>query len=200
VGAGKSGFRLLGDRPSTVEADPLGFARVAESLAALIVDSNDATPFTLGIEAGWGMGKTSLMRRIQAELESASPKHKSEPVVTAIEFNPWTTREGNTLEGLMKAVLNEVRGPLERLVNDETLKKTLRIATRVALALRSVSRSLGAVRCRGGAQSLACPAPAGPRRCERACSRAIPESDCPASASGNPPLNRWGDPVQDAGG
>ena len=125
-------FCLLGDRPSTAESDdPLGFAKAAESLANLILESNEATPFTLGIQAGWGMGKTSLMRRIASELEARG----GDGVVTTVEFNPWTTSNGNTLEGLMKAVLNEVQGPLEKLLNDEKVKKRLRVATRVAFAL-----------------------------------------------------------------
>ena len=82
-----------------------------------------------------GMGKTFLMRRLRLEVERAGAEQLGSEVVTTIEFNPWTTREGNVLEGLMKTVLDEVRGPLERVLESETLKRRLRLAGRVALSL-----------------------------------------------------------------
>ena len=59
----ESGFALLGDHPETGPDDALGFDRVAEQLADMLLASEAVGPFTLGIEAGWGMGKSSLMRR-----------------------------------------------------------------------------------------------------------------------------------------
>lgn len=130
-----TGCQLLSDRPASREPDPLGFGEVAKSLANLILSSHQATPFTLGIQAGWGMGKTSLMRRLREEVKCAGDTRLGEGVVTTIEFNPWSTREGNVLEGLMKSVLNQVRGPLEKALDDENLKKQVRLAGRVALSL-----------------------------------------------------------------
>lgn len=50
-------FTLLGDRPETRAGDALGFDAVASKLASVILASHSSAPFTLGIEAGWGMGK-----------------------------------------------------------------------------------------------------------------------------------------------
>jgi hypothetical protein len=44
---------------------------MADELADLILASAPSTPFTLGIEASWGVGKSSLMRRIEQRMKAA---------------------------------------------------------------------------------------------------------------------------------
>ena len=65
-----SRFFLLNDLPvlGTDGDDILGTHEAAASLAGLIGASRESTPFTLAIDAAWGMGKSSLMLQIQAEL------------------------------------------------------------------------------------------------------------------------------------
>ena len=92
---------LLGDSPHEGESDPLGFSVLAEELALLILSSRRATPFTLGIEASWGMGKSTLMGRLQARIDD-------EPGVTTVPFNAWTADGNGVLEGLLKTVLNKM--------------------------------------------------------------------------------------------
>ena len=94
-------FSLLGDRPSASGEDPLGFDKVAADLADMVLASRGATPFTLGIEAEWGMGKSSLMGRLQGCLEQ-------EPGVETLWFNAWTAGEGDVLEGLIRSVLEHM--------------------------------------------------------------------------------------------
>lgn len=114
-------FFLLGDQPALDGEDPLGFDEVAEKLATLILDSHESTPFTLGIEGAWGMGKSTLMGRLRARL-------KKEPNVEAILFNAWTADESGVLEGLMKAVLNKMDpNVLRRSLRDEKLLRGLRL-------------------------------------------------------------------------
>ena len=74
---------LLGDSPYAGDSDPLGFSNLAEDLAQLILGSRGATPFTLGVEASWGMGKSTLMGRLYARLEH-------EDAVKPVWFNAWT--------------------------------------------------------------------------------------------------------------
>jgi CheY-like chemotaxis protein len=102
-GASDREFKLLGDHPHVGLDDPLGFDRAAEDLAALILDSRRSTPFTLGIEATWGMGKSSLMGALQSRLEDESS-------VSSIQFNAWTAEEGKVLEAFVKTVLEKI-GP-----------------------------------------------------------------------------------------
>jgi predicted KAP-like P-loop ATPase len=89
-------FTLLGDQPHSGEEDPLGFHELAESLAQLILASRRSTPFTLGIEAGWGMGKSTLMARLRERLAREGETAK----VTTIEFNAWTADETGVPGGL----------------------------------------------------------------------------------------------------
>jgi CheY-like chemotaxis protein len=118
-------YALLGDQPNVVEADPLGFDQIARGLGDLVLASRDSTPFTLGIEGDWGMGKSSLMQRLETRLHA-------EDDVETVWFNAWTAREGDVLEGLIKSVLERMDpSMLRRAARDERLMSGLRVATRV---------------------------------------------------------------------
>ncbi|MER7925204.1 P-loop NTPase fold protein [Streptomyces sp. NPDC096057] len=92
-------FSLLSDEPvSAAEGDLLGAGTAARQLAALIHDSRAATPFTLAVDAGWGMGKSSLMSLVRAELEPRDD-------VRTVWYNAWSATGADVLEGLIKTVL-----------------------------------------------------------------------------------------------
>ena len=132
-------YRLLGDQVFSGGEDHLGHDQAAGMLARRILDSVNSTPFTVGITADWGMGKTSLMQRLRSELTNAS--HRDDTVqVTALEFNPWTAHEGEILEGLLKTVLDEVdSGLISRARRDTRLKRRARVATTAAATLVPLS-------------------------------------------------------------
>lgn len=122
-------FRLLGDQPHIAAQDPLGFDRMARDLAKLIFASAPSTPFTLGIEASWGVDKSSLMRRIQGEVDA-------DPNVSTVWFNAWTAQEGEVLEGLIKSVLDQMDpNALRRALRSKRVGKGLRIAGRAVAGL-----------------------------------------------------------------
>jgi CheY-like chemotaxis protein len=122
-------FRLLGDRPHVDPQDPLGFDRMARDLAQLIFASVPSTPFTLGIEASWGVGKSSLMRRIEERVGT-------DPNVSTVWFNAWTAQEGEVLEGLIKSVLDQMDpNALRRALRSKRVGKGLRIAGRAVAGL-----------------------------------------------------------------
>jgi hypothetical protein len=117
------GFSLLNDEPirggtavgvSTQEAvaeDLLGTGLVAERLAGLIMDSRRAAPFTIAVDGGWGMGKSSLMHRLDAALAGRDG-------VETVWFNAWTSHGRDVLEGLLKSVLGRFdRSVLRRVLN-----------------------------------------------------------------------------------
>ncbi|MET7739816.1 P-loop NTPase fold protein [Streptomyces sp. NPDC005385] len=92
-------FSLLNDEPVTGPGDDLlGAGRAARELARLLHGSRAATPFTLAVDAGWGMGKSSLMRLVDAELRARQGVH-------TVWYNAWTSTGADALEGLIKSVL-----------------------------------------------------------------------------------------------
>jgi hypothetical protein len=95
-------FTLLDDQPYEKADDPLDFQRIAHELADLIRASHGSTPLALGVESGWGMGKSTLMNRLRDDL-AADEEH-----VTTVWFNAWTAKEGEALEGLVKSVLDKL--------------------------------------------------------------------------------------------
>lgn len=58
----------ISDRPITVGADALDNDRYAKALLEFILEAD--TPITVGIQGGWGSGKTSLINLLQAALDA----------------------------------------------------------------------------------------------------------------------------------
>ncbi|MER5866008.1 P-loop NTPase fold protein [Kitasatospora sp. NPDC002040] len=129
-------FLLLNDEPvrgdSTGE-DVLGTARAARDLAALIQASRAATPFTVAIDADWGMGKSSLMHRIEAVLQE-------DRTVECVWFNAWTANGTDALEGVIKSVLQRFDRNLLRRIWHRTNRSGLLVS-----ALRTVATLLAGV-------------------------------------------------------
>ena len=93
-------FSLLNDEPVTEpDADLLGAGRAARELARLLHDSRTSTPFTLAVDAGWGMGKSSLMRLVEAELRQRKD-------AATVWYNAWTSTGADALEGLIESTLS----------------------------------------------------------------------------------------------
>ncbi|MGW1713078.1 P-loop NTPase fold protein [Streptomyces sp. NPDC002156] len=125
-------FSLLNDEPVTVpEGDLLGAGRAARELARLLHDSRTATPFTLAVDAGWGMGKSSLMRLVEAELRQRQD-------VEIVWYNAWTSSGADALEGLIKSVLMKFdRRLLRRVIHGASERGTLIRALRATLTIAS---------------------------------------------------------------
>jgi hypothetical protein len=94
-------YRLIGDQPSTSGPDALGFHDVSERLCELIVTSRESSPFTVGIDGGWGSGKSSLMMRLKLDLDRRDG-------IETVWFNAWTAEGKDVLESLIKSVLNRI--------------------------------------------------------------------------------------------
>ncbi|WP_410668546.1 P-loop NTPase fold protein [Amycolatopsis sp. cmx-4-68] len=93
-------FVVLNDAPlgDGADEDLLEVTAVARGLTDLIVASRDSAPFTLAVDAAWGMGKSSLLHRLETTL-------CAEPAVSSVWFNAWTSGGASALEGLIKSVL-----------------------------------------------------------------------------------------------
>ncbi|MGA5562293.1 P-loop NTPase fold protein [Streptomyces platensis] len=79
-------FALLNDEPvAGPGADLLGAGRAARRLAGLLVASRASTPFTLAVDAGWGMGKSCSGRAAcwssSSTTSTAAPRRPCSPSV-----------------------------------------------------------------------------------------------------------------------
>ncbi len=96
--------QALADKPSDI--DLLGFSDYADALADFIKHPKTAKPLTLGIDAPWGMGKTTLMRMLRERL--AQPKSKS--ALPTVWFDAWKYDSEESLwAALVLEILAQVR-------------------------------------------------------------------------------------------
>ena len=93
-----TGYRFLGDQPYTQPDDPLGYDGLVNRLATVITPSHASTPFVIGIEGPWGIGKSSVMLKLQMRL--------AEEGLNSVYYNAWN-HEGRreATEALLKTVL-----------------------------------------------------------------------------------------------
>ncbi|WP_344679119.1 P-loop NTPase fold protein [Saccharopolyspora taberi] len=130
-------FVVLNDEPvEDGRGDLLGVSETARSLTDLITTSRSSTPFTVAIDAGWGTGKSSLMRLMRSQLEADG--------VPTAWFNAWTSGP-DALEVLIKSVLlsfdrSILRRGYHRLARRRRLVGVARIAAAVALSAFGLRR------------------------------------------------------------
>jgi hypothetical protein len=67
----RTALRALADTP-TLANDSLRFADYADALVEFIDNEGTGKPITIGIDAAWGMGKTSLMYMVRKRLDPGS--------------------------------------------------------------------------------------------------------------------------------
>ena len=111
---------------------------IAEGMASVIIASLGSTPFVLAVDAGWGMGKSTLLRQIEDQL-------KPRPGIVRLRFNAWTAEGDDALEGLIKAVLGKLdpyvlRRWARRLGQQRNLVGLGRLALALAARFFGVSR------------------------------------------------------------
>ena len=143
-------FQAAGVRPRAASAgaapppDVLGFADVAGRMAELIVDSRLSTPLALGVLGGWGSGKSTLMRYVDAALTAR--RRTAGAKVETVWFNAWVTEGTEVLEGLIKLVLATI-GPnvLRRAIRNKRLMSGLRLGSTLALSWFGAGRLIDSV-------------------------------------------------------
>ncbi|MGN9813384.1 KAP family P-loop NTPase fold protein [Micromonospora sp. BQ11] len=99
-------WQLLSDHPVEPDADVLDFAGTARRMAEIILGARAATPFTIGIQGGWGTGKSSLMHMIRREIEDRTARQRGRTRVAW--FNAWTAEGSSALTALIRSVLQEL--------------------------------------------------------------------------------------------
>jgi hypothetical protein len=68
--------------------DALGFSPYVKAIAEFLTNQETQPPLTLSIEGGWGSGKSSFMKQLQAEIERIERKNKK-PKPKVVWFNAW---------------------------------------------------------------------------------------------------------------
>lgn len=95
-------FAILGDDPANIETDCLDFQTFVKPFADRIIRSVSNTPFTIGIFADWGQGKTTIMHILKNQLE--------EKKCPTVWFDPWkyNNRE-DVWKGLAYTLVTQIR-------------------------------------------------------------------------------------------
>ena len=75
----------ISDRPS--ELDALGRSHFAKSLARALLSVSSGDGLVVGIEGGWGSGKSTIIGFAKKELAEYGGEGTSKPIV--VDFNPW---------------------------------------------------------------------------------------------------------------
>ena len=125
--ARSSGFVISSDSPALDGNDPLEFESLAGRLERIIVASRASAPFTVSVEGGWGVGKSTLMRRLERRLQGAAPgQEEALTEARTVWFNAWTAPDTQVLEGLVRSVLDSIdKNLLRRLARKKKLVRGL---------------------------------------------------------------------------
>jgi hypothetical protein len=123
-------YVLLNDQPvDGKEGDLLGTGDIAEGIAAVLFDSRASSPFVLTVDAGWGMGKSTLLRQIESRLPQGGE-------IAKLRFNAWTAESENALEGLIKTVLGKLDPNIvRRWIRLVARKRRMMLITRLGLGI-----------------------------------------------------------------
>lgn len=90
----------ISDRPA--ETDALGRSNFAKSLARSILSVRSDDGLVIGIEGGWGTGKSTVIGFIKRHLESQTTD-ETKPII--VDFNPWiVSNSGAMVEALVTQI------------------------------------------------------------------------------------------------
>jgi hypothetical protein len=132
-------YTLLNDQPlEGANGDFLGMDNTAAGIASLLTASRSASPVVVALDAGWGMGKSTLLRQIESRLSGLTG-------IVTVRFNAWTAEGENALEGLIKSVLNELDPNVVRRWARRTLARP-RVVSFARIGFAVVTRFFGVAR------------------------------------------------------
>ncbi len=99
------------DRPiQSSEQDRLGRNVFAKSLARSILDYHTPESLVIGLNGGWGSGKTSLINLTLEELRYASNNMFDDEKPIILNFSPWSySGQGQLIYGFFRRLSSELR-------------------------------------------------------------------------------------------
>jgi predicted KAP-like P-loop ATPase len=118
---------LAGDSAKrSIAEDDFGLDKITESIASVLLSRISADGYTIGIEAEWGAGKSSLINFVAERLASEKYVHK------VIQFQPWLIGTKETLlSSFFQLLISAIRDDLDRLDPAESVE-ILRLIKAVA--------------------------------------------------------------------
>jgi predicted KAP-like P-loop ATPase len=120
---------LNADSPITDrKADALDYWPFAQSLAKGLVGRTPRDGFVIGIQARWGMGKTSAINLLLQAIRESEKERAAQQKTKIQKFNPWLFAG---LETLVKGYLSELGWAIRDTVGDATPRKTSQFIDRL---------------------------------------------------------------------
>lgn len=118
IDAARPAHMLGGDPPKlSITDDAFGLDRICGALVGLLANRVSADGYTIGIEGGWGSGKTSLTNFIVEEL-----KTQSSLTLKIIRFEPWLIGKR---EALLSDLFRGLRAKIEEFRTDPLFEEKI---------------------------------------------------------------------------
>ncbi len=131
-------LHLLEDEPvPDHQRDELRLEPFARIVSGAVVGTDG--PFTIGVYADWGQGKTSVLRQARSLLKAHRPE------IITVWFNAWQfEREEHPIVPLVASIVKEIEARREEAERDQALAKIIGNATlenmgRLSRALRALA-------------------------------------------------------------
>ena len=119
---GQPQFPLFDDNPTTL--DLLGFGGVVGAVGR-VLDSGGLDPVTIGIQSGWGGGKSTLLKLIEERL-------KGEERLLVVKVDPWEFEDSQDVRGtLIALVLNALQERIHAEAGEESADRVKEIVKRL---------------------------------------------------------------------
>ena len=131
-----SAMRLRDDNPSRV--DMLGFSDIVAAIESTIT-RQDLDPVTVGVNAPWGGGKTTVLRLLEDQL--ASRQDVLVVVVSPWEYDRLTDVKVTLIESVLNRLEGQARGDESTLDKATRHLKALKNRVNVAKAMKLVATS-----------------------------------------------------------
>lgn len=131
------------DRPiHRDEEDRLGFSRIAENLATSVISSGTEDGLVIGIQGGWGSGKSSILNLLCNHVE------KKHAAASVIRFEPWVIGDRDNMVSTLLANIAREVDKLERAAGETAkhrLEDTVSLSNTMRQYAASASRGLSPV-------------------------------------------------------
>jgi hypothetical protein len=113
---------LFDDNPTTL--DLLGFGGVVDAVVR-VLDAGGLDPVTIGIQSGWGGGKSTLLRLIEQRL-------KDEECLLVVKVDPWEFEDSQDVRGtLISLVLNALQERVEAEADEDSTDRVKEIVKKL---------------------------------------------------------------------
>jgi hypothetical protein len=133
-------FGVLSDEPMSSPTS-FGFDRVVQTMTDCIVSVPQETPFNICLSGGWGAGKTSVLRGVEASLRARDEGASSDGTrFVPLWFEPWKLGAENEVRDVLAHVV------VDHIQEDANFLTGARLAVDRKNVVRVVAERLGNIR------------------------------------------------------